>query len=773
MLGRPIRIAVGVVAVLLFFAGAPALAQQSQVDSAKQQRRSVETVVEVRDGHSADPAGPHGAAIEGPTLLERVERTRQLRGKHLQKPFLGRRVAGSITTTYEAPTPVAVRSVIDAAVQQWDSVLNLSPGAPVEISILWTDLGSRLLGQAGTEGEYRDAAQFPTDRWYPAALANQLANFDVNGAGTPEILVELNSGLGGDWYIGKDGRPGDGQIDLYSVVLHEIAHGMGFMGSASATRAGAASVDYAPPSIYDDFIQTDAGKRLTKMTEADAVRALTSGALAIDVGFGRTMPVSAPTRFVNGSSYSHFDESLDPSAPGALMTPSLRNGEIQRSLDAAVIGVLDQVGWRLATPLLQPSVGAVSVSSETVEVTWEEEWSTPATFPDAYSITATPTTASGPLPSVESVRVLPPVAFEAVLPRLQNGTAYTLSVAPSRAGWPPGVSVDTTVVLPANPNRVTGLKTVSGSPVELVWDAPPASGKPISEFEVQYRTGSERTWSAARTTVGQSARFELPNGRYFFRVRAINSTGPGPWKETPIQGVSSNTVRYLPVDGQIARLYAAYLGRAPDQSGLDYWRTVRAEGAGMVTVSTAFSVSAEFEQVYGDLTDIEFVNRVYRNVLGREPDASGYAYWLNLLDGGAGRGRIMLEFSESPEFVTRTGTAPPQSAPSATVERIYIAALRRLPTTSELQAGHVTLSRSGGSQLAQRLVESTEFRQLHGPLNNAQFLDVVNENVSEGRGDQSAVGILLAQLQSGTSRGSVLARLAATPAFALATGSAT
>ncbi len=682
-------------------------------------------------------------------------------------------MAGSITTTYEAPTPAAVRTVIDAAVQQWDSVLNLSPGAPVEVSVLWTDLGSRLLGQAGTEGEYRDSGQFPTDRWYPAALANQLANLDVNGPGTPEILVELNSGLGDDWYIGIDGRPGDGQIDLYSVVLHEIAHGMGFMGSASATRAGAASVDYAPPSIYDDFIQTNAGKRLTKMSEADAVRELTSGALAIDVGFGRTMPVSAPTRFVNGSSYSHFDESIDPSDPGALMTPSLRNGEIQRSLDAAVIGVLDQVGWRLATPLLQPTVGAVSVSSETVEVTWNEEWSIPATFPDAYAVTASPTSSSGPLPSVESVRVVPPLAFEAVLPGLQNGTAYTLSVAPNRAGWSAGASVDTTVVLPANPNRVVALRIVSGSPTALVWDAPPASGKPVSEFEVQHRAGTERTWSPARTTASQSVQFELPNGRYWFRVRALNSTGPGPWQETPIQGVSSSAVRFLPVDGQIARLYAAYLQRAPDQSGLQYWRTLRAEGAGMVAVSTAFSVSEEFVQTYGTLTDAEFVNRVYRNVLGREPDASGYTYWLGLLDEGTGRGRITLEFSESPEFVTRTSTAPPQSAPSAAVERIYIAALRRLPTASELQAGHIALNRSGGSQLAQRLLETTEFRQLYGPLNNAQFLDVVHENVSERRGDESAVGILLAQLQSGTSRGSVLARLAATPAFAFATGSAT
>ena len=44
---------------------------------------------------------------------------------------------------------------------------------------------------------------------------------------------------------------------------------------------------------------------------------------------------------------------------------------------------------------------------------------------------------------------------------------------------------------------------------------------------------------------------------------------------------------------------------------------------------------------------------VYRNVLGREPDASGWSYWTaELNQRRLTRGQLMVQFSESTEFVT-------------------------------------------------------------------------------------------------------------------------
>ncbi len=356
-----------------------------------------------------------------------------------------------MTTTYEAPTPARVQEVVDAAVAAWDESLTLSPAAPLEISVLWTDLGPRLLGQAGTEGEYRDAEQFPTDRWYPAALANQLANFDINGAQTPEIMVELNSELGDDWYIGTDGKPAFGQIDLYSVVLHEIAHGLGFLGSATASRTGTVRLDHSPPSIYDDYVVNADGQRLVDLDSASAVAALTSGSLRFDIGSGRSMPLSAPQRFVNGSSYSHFDESLAESDAGAMMTPSLKNGEVQRHIDAAVLGVLDQVGWDLDTTLMQPTIVDIEVGSGELELVWSEDWSQRSTLSTSYEVSVSPRASSGISPP--SIRRLVEAGRSGSLrlQRLQNGTLYDIAITGKRSDHSESTPARTSALYPRTP----------------------------------------------------------------------------------------------------------------------------------------------------------------------------------------------------------------------------------------------------------------------------------------------------------------------------------
>ncbi|HEU5085233.1 MAG TPA: glycoside hydrolase family 6 protein [Acidimicrobiales bacterium] len=100
----------------------------------------------------------------------------------------------------------------------------------------------------------------------------------------------------------------------------------------------------------------------------------------------------------------------------------------------------------------------------------------------------------------------------------------------------------------------------------------------------------------------------------------------------------------------VARLYEAYFLRPPDGEGLAYWTRLADGGLPVAEISGYFAASAEFAHRYGTLDDPGFVRLVYRNVLRREPDPSGYAYWLGMLRGGLTRGALMLGFSESPEF---------------------------------------------------------------------------------------------------------------------------
>ena len=121
----------------------------------------------------------------------------------------------------------------------------------------------------------------------------------------------------------------------------------------------------------------------------------------------------------------------------------------------------------------------------------------------------------------------------------------------------------------------------------------------------------------------------------------------------------------------VYRLYCSVFLRLPDQRGFDYWVSLasRQNMAGS-EIAAQFITSGEFQQRYGSLDDHAFLDLVYRNVLGRRPDARGYAYWDGVLaQPRFGRNDLMLYFSDSDEFRAATQTLAPRpksSTPPAT-----------------------------------------------------------------------------------------------------------
>lgn len=110
------------------------------------------------------------------------------------------------------------------------------------------------------------------------------------------------------------------------------------------------------------------------------------------------------------------------------------------------------------------------------------------------------------------------------------------------------------------------------------------------------------------------------------------------------------------VEGAIARLYSASFNRAPDVNGQAYWARLYLHGRSLSAIAGEFTSSSEFRARYGDLNDADFVRQVYRNVLDREPDAAGLAYWTQMMRDGRTRGWVMIGFSQSAEMRVRTGT---------------------------------------------------------------------------------------------------------------------
>ena len=102
--------------------------------------------------------------------------------------------------------------------------------------------------------------------------------------------------------------------------------------------------------------------------------------------------------------------------------------------------------------------------------------------------------------------------------------------------------------------------------------------------------------------------------------------------------------------GAVVRLYNAYFGRYPDQSGFDYWVGQVRAGRSLTAIANHFADSSEFRRSFGELTDEGFIDTVYQNVLGRSADSGGRDFWMRRLDSGSvSRGRLMIEFSESSE----------------------------------------------------------------------------------------------------------------------------
>ncbi|HEV3345333.1 MAG TPA: DUF4214 domain-containing protein, partial [Pirellulales bacterium] len=81
----------------------------------------------------------------------------------------------------------------------------------------------------------------------------------------------------------------------------------------------------------------------------------------------------------------------------------------------------------------------------------------------------------------------------------------------------------------------------------------------------------------------------------------------------------------------VTTAYEKYLGRAPDQAGLNYWVQQMRHGLTDQELEAGFAASDEFYADAGG-TNIAWIDAVYKLVLGRSPDSGGERYWNNQLN---------------------------------------------------------------------------------------------------------------------------------------------
>lgn len=149
-------------------------------------------------------------------------------------------------------------NVFQHAANIWGAALpsNIEIKVNAQFNPLSCSATSGVLGSAGPTTLFADFAGAPlTGHWYHVALANKLANDDLNTT-SYEINATFNSSVGGatcltvGWYLGLDGNEGS-QIELLPVVLHELGHGLGF---STTTNGQTGAWNTTRPSIFDHFL---------------------------------------------------------------------------------------------------------------------------------------------------------------------------------------------------------------------------------------------------------------------------------------------------------------------------------------------------------------------------------------------------------------------------------------------------------------------------------------------------------------------------------------
>jgi hypothetical protein len=106
----------------------------------------------------------------------------------------------------------------------------------------------------------------------------------------------------------------------------------------------------------------------------------------------------------------------------------------------------------------------------------------------------------------------------------------------------------------------------------------------------------------------------------------------------------------------LTALYQAGFDRNPDAEGMEYWME---SGHSKESLAALFVDSPEGQRTFGGLSNKQFVEHLYHNVLDRNGDADGVSYWTGRLDAGVARSEVLLSFADSQENVSNIGMAYP------------------------------------------------------------------------------------------------------------------
>jgi len=126
--------------------------------------------------------------------------------------------------------------------------------------------------------------------------------------------------------------------------------------------------------------------------------------------------------------------------------------------------------------------------------------------------------------------------------------------------------------------------------------------------------------------------------------------------EENFQGLTVDETGIFVVDADsaaAARLYFGLLDRAPDAEGVDNFTNFLEAGNTTTQAAQVFLDSAEYQANFAGLSDDEFVDSLYENALGRDPDEGGFQAYTTALENGVSRAEVAAAITQSVEAQVR------------------------------------------------------------------------------------------------------------------------
>ncbi len=320
---------------------------------------------------------------------------------------------------------------VQAAIDIWSE--NFESKVPIYVEATWGRSSSfSVLGSARPGSYFANFSGAPDPSlWYPSALANALAGKDLDGD-NPEMVITVNSLA--SWFRGNGSGPSKTEYDLQSVILHEMAHGLGFLSTDSYDDFfGYGSIDQ--PTPYDAYVQTGDGRRLSdlpspslELGEALTSKLVWSGAQGIAANGGVKPLLYSPKKYEDGSSVSHLDEiTFDNTGRDSVMSPNLAAGETFREPGPLLLAMMQDlrakppVGIAVGLPQTVRNAEALLSDSGAI-VKFEPPANARAAQITSYTVTNVKTGAEKSFTS-----------SPAILTGLKNGTSYTFTVTASNS----------------------------------------------------------------------------------------------------------------------------------------------------------------------------------------------------------------------------------------------------------------------------------------------------------------------------------------------------